>query len=176
MLARIILTFAFLVAPVFFSIAQPSYVGVKTCAMCHKSEKQGKQLSIWENSKHSKAYETLLTEEADKIAKEKGYETKAVETEACLKCHATGYNIDASLLGKKFKVEDGVQCETCHGPGSDYKSIKIMKDKEKAIAKGLKLYENPEKLCITCHNDESPIKVEFNFAERWEKIKHTVPK
>lgn len=175
MLARIILTFAFLVAPVFFLFAQPSYVGVKTCAMCHKSEKQGKQLSIWENSKHSKAYETLLTEEADKIAKEKGFETKAVETEACLKCHATGYNIDASLLGKKFKVEDGVQCETCHGPGSDYKSKKIMKDKELAVAKGLILYENPEKLCITCHNDESPIKAEFNFTERWEKIKHTVP-
>ena len=143
--------------------------------MCHKSEKQGEQLSIWENSQHSKVYETLLTEKADKIAKEKGFKTKASETEDCLKCHVSGYNVDASLLGKKFKIEQGVQCETCHGPGSDYKSKKIMKDRKKAIAKGLNLYENPEDLCITCHNAESPTYVDFNFEESWAKIKHSKP-
>lgn len=47
------------------------YVGVKTCGMCHKSEKQGKQLGIWEASKHSKAYKTLESEEAQRISKEK---------------------------------------------------------------------------------------------------------
>ena len=175
MLARIILTVSFLIAPLFFAFAQPSYVGVKTCVMCHKSEKSGNQKAIWENSSHSKAYETLLTEKADQIAKEKGFDTKASETEACLKCHTSGYSVDASLLGKKFKIEDGVQCETCHGAGSDYKSKKIMKDKEQAVANGLKLYENPEELCITCHNTESPTMVEFNFAESWEKIKHDKP-
>ena len=36
-----------------------TYVGVETCAMCHKTEKQGSQLSIWKNSAHSKAFETL---------------------------------------------------------------------------------------------------------------------
>ncbi len=176
MFARIILTVAFLVTPFFFSFAQQSFVGVQTCTMCHKSEKQGKQLSIWENSQHSKAYETLLTEKADKIAKEKGFETKAAETAECLKCHTSGYNADASLLGKKFKIEQGVQCETCHGPGSDYKSIKIMKDKEKAVAKGLILYEKPEELCVTCHNDESPFYKKFNFEKSWAEIKHTIPK
>ncbi|MGQ9798293.1 MAG: multiheme c-type cytochrome, partial [Ignavibacterium sp.] len=47
-----------------FSIAQNnfSYVGVETCAMCHKTEKQGSKLSIWQNSNHSKAYETLKTD------------------------------------------------------------------------------------------------------------------
>ena len=175
MFAKLLLISAIICAPLFFTLAQPSYVGVKTCAMCHKSEKQGQQESIWENSKHSKAYETLLTDEANKIAKEKGFETKASETKECLKCHATGYNVDASRLDKKFKVEQGVQCETCHGPGSEYKSKKIMEDTEKAVANGLLLYENPEELCITCHNAESPTMVEFVFAESWEKIKHDVP-
>jgi hypothetical protein len=175
MFAKLLLISAIIVAPLFFTLAQPSYVGVKACVMCHKSEKQGQQESIWENSKHSKAYETLLTEKADQIAKEKGFETKASETEDCLRCHATAYNVDASLQGKKFKVEQGVQCETCHGPGSDYKSKKIMQDTEKAVANGLLLYENPEELCITCHNAESPTMVEFVFAESWEKIKHDVP-
>ena len=50
-----------------------------------------------------------------------------------------------------------------------------MEDTEKAVANGLLLYENPEELCITCHNAESPTMVEFVFAESWEKIKHDVP-
>jgi hypothetical protein len=160
---------------IIYSQTEHSYVGVSTCGMCHKSEKQGSQLSIWEGSKHSQAYLALKTEKADKIAEEKGFKTKAVETPECLKCHASGYNVDASLIGEKFKVEDGVQCETCHGPGSDYKSMKVMKDKQEAIKNGLKIYDNIEEFCITCHNAESPTYVEFNFEESWAKIKHNVP-
>jgi hypothetical protein len=167
-----------IVVPIFFTTAQNkqhSFIGVKSCAMCHKSEKQGQQLKIWEESGHSKAYETLLTEKANEIAKEKGYETKASETEDCLKCHVSGYNVDASLLGKKFKMEQGVQCETCHGPGSDYKKKSVMQDREKAVAKGLLVYEKPEELCLTCHNTESPTYVDFKFEESWQKIVHSVP-
>ncbi len=153
-----------------------TYIGTKSCGMCHKTEKQGEQLKIWQESKHSQAYETLKTEKADQIAKDKGYDSKAVETEDCLKCHAVGYNLDASMLGSKFKVEDGVQCEVCHGPGSEYKSKSVMQDREKAVANGLLVYENPgEELCITCHNTESPTYVDFVFTEMWEKIKHSVP-
>lgn len=175
MLTKLFLTSFIVVLPIFFISAQSSYIGVKSCVMCHKSEKQGQQLKIWEDSKHSKAFETLLTEEADNIAKEKGYETKASETEDCLKCHATGFNVDASLLGKNFKMEQGVQCETCHGPGSDYKKKSVMKDREQAVAKGLKVYEKPEELCLTCHNAESPTYTDFKFEESWEKIVHSVP-
>lgn len=175
MFTKFFLVIAFLFAPLFSALSQPSYVGVKTCGMCHKSEKAGKQLSIWEGSKHSKAYEVLLTEKANQIASEKGFKTKAVETPECLKCHTSGSDVDASKLEKKFKIEQGVQCETCHGPGSDYKSKKVMENKEDAVAKGLKLYENPEDLCLTCHNAESPTYVDFNFAESWEKIKHNKP-
>lgn len=152
------------------------YIGAEACGMCHKTDKQGKQLDIWKNSAHSKAYQTLLTEEADRIAKEKGFETPAAKTEACLKCHASGYDVDASLLGKKFKIEDGVQCETCHGPGSDYKDMKIMKNREEAVKNGLIIYENYKDLCVKCHNPESPTYKEINFEEAWEKIKHPVPK
>ncbi len=168
-------------ASVFFTSAQdgginPKYVGVKVCSMCHKSEAAGKQFVIWESSKHAQAYQTLTTAEADQIAKEKGFTTKAAETEACLKCHATGYNVDASLLTDKFKVSDGVQCETCHGAGSEYKTKKIMEDKKLAVEKGLKLYDNVEEFCVKCHNSESPSFKGFNFKEMWAKIEHSVPK
>ncbi len=151
------------------------YVGVDACGMCHKTEKQGKQLDIWKSSKHAEAFKTLQTDTANAIATKLGFTTPAAETEECLKCHAVGYNLDASLLGKKFSMADGVQCETCHGAGSNYKSLKIMKDKAEAIKNGLVIYENPNDLCVKCHNSDSPTFVSFNFEESWEKIKHTVP-
>ncbi|MCJ7713750.1 cytochrome C554, partial [Candidatus Bathyarchaeota archaeon] len=61
-------------------------------------------------------------------------------------------------------------------PGSDYKSKKIMEDKKLAVENGLKIYENPEELCVRCHNEESPSFKEFNFKEMWAKIEHSVPK
>jgi len=151
------------------------YVGTTTCGMCHKKEGVGQQLIIWQNSKHAEAYKTLQTKEADKIAKNKGFKTKAAETHECLKCHSSGYNVDPSLLGDKFKIEDGVQCETCHGPGSEYKSKKVMEDKKLAVEKGLILYDNIKELCVKCHNQESPVFKGFNFEESWAKIRHTIP-
>jgi hypothetical protein len=147
-----------------------TYVGAKSCGMCHKTEKQGNQFSIWQNSAHSKAFETLKTDTANQIAKEKGFLKPASETWECLKCHVTGYNLDATMLGKKFKVEDGVQCETCHGAGSAYK------DKKLAIEKGLIVPDKLEEFCISCHNDESPTFVKMDFNEAWNKIKHDIPK
>ena len=152
------------------------YVGAKLCGMCHKTDAVGKQYSIWENSKHSQAFNALKTPDADKIASAKGFKTKAVDTPECLKCHASGYNVDASLLTDKFNVADGVQCETCHGPGSDYKSINIMKDKNLAVQNGLIMYDKPEQLCVKCHNEESPFFKGFDFKEMWPKIAHDIPK
>jgi hypothetical protein len=152
-----------------------SFVGVSVCAPCHKTEKQGKQMEIWQNTKHSHAYKTLQSEKSDSIAKALGHKTPAVKTEACLKCHTSGLNVDASKLGEKFTIEDGVQCETCHGPGSDYKNMKIMKSREESIANGLIVHEKIEDYCSGCHNPESPTYVPLNIAESWEKIKHPVP-
>lgn len=156
-----------------------TYIGAKKCGMCHKKDDSGKQLAIWEGSQHSKAFKTLKTAEADKIAKEKGFSTKAAETPECLKCHATGYNLDAKMLDKGFDVEDGVQCETCHGAGSEYKTKKIMEDHAASVANGLTEYKDlkaVEKQCLTCHNSKSPTFKSFDFAKSWEKIKHSVPK
>ena len=153
-----------------------SFVGVEACGSCHKTEKQGKQLDIWKNSKHAHAFKVLQSEKADSIAAGLGHKTPAAKTEACLKCHASGYNVDKALLGEKFKIEDGVQCETCHGAGSNYKSLKIMKSEKDAIANGLIVHEKVEVFCASCHNTESPTFKEFKFADMWEKIKHPTPK
>jgi len=74
-----------------------------------------------------------------------------------------------------FDAKEGVQCESCHGAGSAYKSMATMKDKAKAMAAGLNMYKDDaaiEALCVTCHNDKSPTHKAFNFKEMWPKIKH----
>jgi len=159
--------------------AAHSYIGVKACGMCHKTEKQGGQLGIWEGTAHAKAYETLKSEKAAAIAKEKGLEKPAYEASECLKCHVTEYGVDASLLDAKYVANMGVQCESCHGAGSDYKKMSIMKDREASIQNGMAAIAiddgSAEKLCVTCHNEESPTFEAFNFAEMWKKMAHPVP-
>lgn len=152
------------------------YVGVTSCVgACHKTDAQGKQLDIWQNSKHSLAFKTLQTPEADKIAQEKGFTTPAAETPACLKCHVLGKEMDPSEFESSFSKEDGVQCETCHGAGSEYKKLSIMKDKSKAVENGLIIHNNAEGFCTGCHNSESPTFKGFSYEEYWAKIKHSKP-
>lgn len=156
---------------------QFKYVGVDKCvSACHKSESQGRQLDIWKESKHSKAFFTLQTPEADSIAKSQGYTTPAAETPKCLKCHILGKDINPDELGETFDKTQGVQCETCHGPGSAYKTLSIMKDKQKATENGLITHTDKEAFCTGCHNTESPKYKEFIYDEMWEKIKHPKPK
>ncbi|MBI3579553.1 MAG: cytochrome C554 [Ignavibacteriales bacterium] len=159
-----------------FSVsAQNKYVGVKMCSMCHKSEKQGKQFDIWQKTKHAEAYKVLTTAKANEIAKSKGIAKPAAEATECLDCHAKARDAKEA----SYDVKDGVQCETCHGAGSAYKNMAVMKDKAKAIAAGMtdfKDHATIEKLCKTCHNEKSPTYKEFKFDEMWGKIKHPVPK
>lgn len=152
------------------------YIGVDKCAAtCHKGDSKGNQLSIWQDSKHSKAYESLLTPVSDSIATAWGSTTSAAETPQCLKCHVLGTDLSTANLSETFDKTQGVQCETCHGPGSEYKKLSIMKDKALAIENGLIVPSTKEAFCTGCHNSESPFYKEFNYDEFWAKIQHPAP-
>ncbi len=103
--------------------AENKYVGVKKCAMCHKSAATGAAYTVWEKSKHAKAFETLKSKEADEIAKKKGLKTSAAESPECLKCHVTGGGTAAGV-----DKNDGVTCEGCHGAASAYLMVHNKKD------------------------------------------------
>lgn len=148
-----------------------SYVGVEQCVMCHKSEKSGNQAGIWKQSKHAEAYNTLSTPRADEIAKSKGLAVPAKDAPECLECHTV-----RSSEPEHRKL--GVQCEACHGPGSAYRKMSVMKDKALSIAAGMTPHEDKaaiERQCRSCHNEKSPTFKEFNFEERWAKIRHPKP-
>ncbi|MFQ5599343.1 MAG: multiheme c-type cytochrome [Candidatus Krumholzibacteriia bacterium] len=170
----LIVTLALVIAVHADEKAEHKYVGVKKCGMCHKAKAKGNQLGKWEDSKHAKAFETLATEKALQFAKERGLDKPPQESDECLKCHVTGHGKPAELFEASFKKELGVQCESCHGPGSDYKKMKIMKDREIAVAAGLVIPD--EKTYKQCHNEESPAYKGFDFEERFALIAHPNPK
>lgn len=155
---------------------QREFVGVGKCKMCHKSEQAGEQFKIWSESAHAKAYETLASETALKIAKANGIENPQ-EDDTCLRCHVTAHGVDAKFLGTKYAKEDGVGCESCHGPGGDYYKKSTME----ALVAGTQdpaevgLIMPDEKVCITCHNDKSPTYTAFKFDEMVKKIAHPIP-
>ncbi len=117
------------------------YIGVDKCKVCHKV-----QFESWAQLPHAKAFETLKPEDRGKAE--------------CLKCHAAGGQ--ATL--------PGVQCESCHGPGSDYKSIPVMKDHAKALAAGLIVPD--EARCRTCHEKAPHDVPAFDFAAAQAKGVH----
>jgi len=156
--------------------AEPTfqYVGVKSCKMCHKSKKSGNQHGVWLKGPHAGAYATLATEESAEIAKKLGIEVPPQEAAECLSCHATAYGLKKEQIAKAaLKLEHGVQCESCHGPGSAYKKLTVMKNHEKAVAAGL--WETTEEMCVKCHNKQSPTYKVFDFEKKSAMIAHLKP-
>lgn len=152
----------------------PMFIGATQCGKCHKSSSKGNQLGQWQESAHAKAFEILASEEALQIAKKLGLETPPQENDACLKCHVTGHGESAERFDAKFDAAMGVQCESCHGAGSAYKSMKVMKDLEASTAAGL--IAPVESVCVQCHNDESPTFESFDFKAASAEIAHPNPK
>lgn len=162
------------------------YVGVVKCAGCHKKILLGKQAAVWRKAPHARAFETLRNKESQAITARLGLEEAADEAPECLRCHVTAYGRPASDFAYGIKPSDGVQCESCHGPGRDYRKKKIMSDPELAHRKGLWDSDDP-KICTRCHNAESPTfdpkrftlpdgsTSAFDFEVARKQIPHPIP-
>jgi hypothetical protein len=104
---------------------------------------------------HSKAYLTLLNEDSRTIAAHLGI-ARAETEPLCLACHATYRMGDTSLHGEKFRLEDGVSCEACHGGAEKYLSSHTEEGATHArnLEHGLTDIVSPEaraSLCLSCH-------------------------
>jgi hypothetical protein len=156
-------------------VANPEIIGAPKCKACHMA-RTGDQWKIWTESSHARAFETLASEEAGKIATAKGIGNPQQE-DACLKCHATRASLGTGVVVSEkggYTDSEGVGCESCHGPGSEYKPKKVMVDPEAARAAGL-VMNNTADACSRCHNEESPTFKGFDFEARWAEIAHPVP-
>jgi len=159
--------FAFIVTGTILS-QNFKYVGAASCKMCHNKPDRGEQYNKWMEGPHSDAWKVLSSERSKEIARERGIADVTTDT-ACIKCHSTLGHIDGDLAAG-IKIEEGVSCESCHGPGSMYRVASVMKNRDVALTKGLIL--PTEEVCRRCHkNPNRP----FNFEEKVAKIAHADP-
>jgi hypothetical protein len=142
------------------------YIGADKCKMCHNKPATGDQYSKWLKDPHS-----LSNQASMDYAKKNGIADAAKEPK-CLKCHSTFDRAEAKLRGTILQSE-GVSCESCHGPGSSYKTPSLMKNV--AQAKTMGLIEPDKQLCLQCHNKDNPFFKEFNFETYSAKIAHPNP-
>lgn len=163
------------------------YVGAAKCKSCHKKELMGDQYGIWLQGPHKRAFEVLANEQSLAIATDKGLTVPPSEAPECLMCHVTAYGVDAARLMNELDPADGVQCESCHGPGRDYRKKKIMADRELAEAKGLWDPVADPGICLRCHNRASPTfdparytlpdgtTTDFDLEQAVAEIPHPIP-
>lgn len=147
------------------------YIGAEKCKMCHNKAATGEQYNKWLKDPHSKALATLSGKASLEYAKKNGIANPAKDPK-CLKCHST-YEKAGSALRGGILPDESVSCESCHGPGSTYKSPTIMKNQKLALSSGLVLPDN--KVCVGCHNKDNPFFKEFNFETYVAKIAHPNP-
>jgi hypothetical protein len=178
--------------------AQNQYVGVKLCASCH-----GDSVHVWQTSGHAGAYRTLAKKNADGEARhveglwivrmgrgdKYGLPVPAAEFPHCLICHATASTADPHLVSGSLDRKDGVQCESCHGPGSAHARVETLKRSGKPIpaeevaaalevakAVTLRRYSGEreiEAMCRTCHDGMCG---DFDFQKAWPAVRHSRPR
>jgi len=157
---------------------QPVYVGAKVCGQCHEGTAMGDQLTRWLHSRHAKAYMSLAKPEAKQIAKWSGIPMEPQESAMCLGCHATASQAEPWERDETFSIRGGVQCEMCHGPGSEYMAEDVMMDREAAMSAGLKMPTKED--CLNCHAEKGSHRIvlgprTFDLDKAWQSIAHPTP-
>lgn len=158
---------------------EPIYIGSKACGSCHDGPAMGFQFSKWMLSAHAKAYASLSLPESKEITRLSGITEPPHKSRMCLGCHATAADTEDWEKSEGFHLEDGLQCEMCHGPGSEYATIEVMQDRQKAMAAGLKMPSKDD--CYICHRPKGSHvavlnKESFNTDKAWEMIAHPIPR
>src|SRR5437763_1152169 len=150
------------------SAAEARYVGPGSCSAtaCHGSVQARQQTKVLQNEystwvlqdKHAKAWSVLNNTVSQRIAKILGPASlgapDAPHAPKCLVCHALYPREDEKA--REFDINDGVSCESCHGPSSQWLGPHTARDSdhEKSVALGMYDTKNlrlrTEK-CLTCH-------------------------
>jgi len=128
------------------------YVGSDRCRMCHLGQHQS-----WSETPHARALTNLSAADSVAVATMAAklkvrLERSAAETEACVRCHVTGFH-----LAGGYPTADSaravslarVGCESCHGPGSLH-VYATLAEKKKVIDGAPN-----SRLCVQCHTAQT---------------------
>ncbi len=147
----------------------PLYVGSHVCMGCHSGGEGGGAYVRWLSSRHAGAYWRLATDWSLFLAHQRPHfqdVTNPREDDRCLLCHATAAQDVDALFAKTFERQQGVGCEACHGPGSDYIDPAVMADRAAFVAAGGRVPD--EDTCRQCHRNPD----HFSFDEWWPRVAH----
>ena len=153
-------------------LPSPRYVGSAACATCHGGNQQGSPYVTWLQSRHAHAYWRLAADWAlylGRLRPQYADLENPIGDARCLLCHVAGRQDDDSLFASTYRVEEGVSCEACHGPGSLYVTPETMADREAFLAAGGVIPD--ESTCASCHRNSG----NFDYAEMWPAIAHREP-
>lgn len=151
----------------------PDYIGASACGACHASRASGSAQIDWQGGPHSGAFASLSSPEAQPVL-----EDRANDISSCLPCHST---ITHAPIGERQEriQSEGVGCERCHGPGSEYSQSAVMRIDGGMIPLG----GTPGTLseCGSCHvtidGDLGPVcpvdSSAIDPVESWELIGHS---
>lgn len=140
------------------------YMGPGSCAApsCHGGVQPRSETSVLQNEYstwvvkdkyHTKAYNVLTNDIAQRMGRILGLPHPETE-QKCLLCHSL--NASAEQSARTFDKNDGVSCENCHGPASNWLEPHTRRDwnYEKSVELGMyntrDLVKRSER-CLSCH-------------------------
>lgn len=161
-LAGLVILLFCLISSAYAAGNEAQHLGVASCAgsTCHGATSATTDTNVQLNEyvtwvrhdKHSKAYETLLSAQSKRIARNLGV-GDAHTAKICLDCHAD--NPPAGKRGPGFQISEGVGCEGCHGGAQNWLSSHTAAPPHADnVAKGMTATEDPmvrAGLCLSCH-------------------------
>lgn len=147
-----------------FAAEPPKYTGPGSCASpsCHGGVAPRSDNSVWQNEystwvvkdKHAQAYSVLSNPVATRMGKILELPSSADTAPKCLACHAL--DVPAAERARTFDLSDGVSCESCHGPASNWLGPHTTKGwtHQQSIDAGM--YDDRDLIsrsqkCLTCH-------------------------
>lgn len=141
----------------------PKYLGPGSCSAvaCHGGIQpanvtpiQQNEYSVWiVQDKHAKAYSVLENPVSQRMAGILGI-GKPEQSQKCLACHAL--SVPAAFKGRDFDINEGVSCESCHGPSSGWLGPHTLKGSTTKQSIALGMFDTKDLVhraqnCMTCH-------------------------
>lgn len=134
------------------------YVGNDKCRLCHRDFFVGRKQDPHD---HAMSYIT-----------DSKYSTNA----SCLLCHSTGFGVKTGFVSMEQTPRlSNVQCEGCHGPGSNHLKIASIKKTGGGFLAGTDHPERLKKMCKVCHTERWN-RSYTDFESAYAKYKKAVPK
>ncbi len=147
-----------------------NFIGILGCTGCHTTPDELRRRNsntAWVNldeytqwskrDKHAVAFEMLKSDRAKRMGKVLWNDEDVTSRQECLSCHANW--VKGAPKPKQINLEQGVSCESCHGPGKEYrfpheeKEWRLLSNAEKR-AKGMVNVRDPRERasqCLSCH-------------------------